>query len=302
MVRLFLSVLALGSFAVFPFFSTPWASEKVPVFVSIAPQKFFVEQIGRHLVHVEVMVEPGASPHTYEPKPGQMAAISKARVYFAIGVGFEKAWLKRISASNPRMPVVHTDHGIEKLPMASHHHHGDEKHHEKEDHHHGHDHGTPDPHIWLSPPLVMVQSSNIVKALQEVDPANRSVYEANHQAFVTRVRALDEELRLVLSGKKGMEFMVFHPAWGYFAKAYGLRQVPIEVEGKEPKPAQLKTLIDHAREHNIKVVFVQPQFSSKSAEQVAREIGGQVAFVDPLSPNWEENLREAAAKFKAAMK
>lgn len=300
MVAFLMKVITFAWLAVFPIFSQALAVEKVPVFVSIAPQKFFVEQIGKNLVHVEVMVEPGASPHIYEPKPGQMTAISRTRIYFAIGVGFEKAWLKRIGASNPAMTVVQTDEGIQKLPMSTHHH-EDDKHHQK-NHHAGHDHGTPDPHIWLSPPLVMVQASNIVKALQEVDPANRSEYEANYRAFVTRVGDLDGELRRLFSGREGMEFMVFHPAWGYFAEAYGLRQVPIEVEGKDPKPAQLKKIIDRARERNIKVVFVQPQFSSKSAEQVAREIGGEVAFVDPLAPDWEENLREAAAKFKTAMK
>jgi zinc transport system substrate-binding protein len=113
---------------------------------------------------------------------------------------------------------------------------------------------------------------------------------------------LDGELRGVLAGKQGLQFIVFHPAWGYFAHAYGLKQVPIEIEGKEPKPAQLKELIEHARKHQIKVVFVQPQFSSKSAEQVAKEIGGQVAFVDPLALNWAENLREVGTKFKAVLK
>ena len=288
--------------AFFVFFSQAWGGEKIPVFVSIAPQKFFVEQIGKDLVDVRVMVEPGASPHTYEPKPSQMAAISKARVYFAIGVGFEKAWLDRIRASNPGMVIVHTDHGIEKLPMAAHHHPDEDNHHEKARHDHHHDHGELDPHIWLSPPLVMVQGRNILSALQKVDPDRYSVYEENYKAFAAMLAKLDGELRGVFAGKKGLEFMVFHPAWGYFAEAYGLKQVPIEIEGKEPKPAQLKKLIDHAREHDIKVVFVQPQFSSKSAEMVAREIRGQVAFVDPLAPNWAENLREAASKFKAAMK
>ena len=288
--------------AFFVFFSQAWGGEKIPVFVSIAPQKFFVEQIGKDLVDVRVMVEPGASPHTYEPKPSQMAAISKARVYFAIGVGFEKAWLDRIRASNPGMVIVHTDHGIEKLPMAAHHHPDEDNHHENARHDHHHDHGELDPHIWLSPPLVMVQGRNILSALQKVDPDRYSVYEENYQAFAAMLAKLDGELRGVFAGKKGLEFMVFHPAWGYFAEAYGLKQVPIEIEGKEPKPAQLKKLIDHAREHDIKVVFVQPQFSSKSAEMVAREIRGQVAFVDPLAPNWAENLREAASKFKAAMK
>lgn len=296
MFTLMMKGLAVGLLGGFAFSATAWAADKVPVFVSIAPQKFFVEQIGKDLVEVHVMVEPGASPHTYEPKPRQMEAVSIARIYFAVGVTFEKTWLKRIRQSNPRMVVVHTEHGIEKLPMVAHHHHDEGKHREK----HHHDHGALDPHIWLSPPLVMVQARNILRALQELDPAHRSVYEVNYKAFMTILMDLDGELRSILAGKKGIPFMVFHPAWGYFAEAYGLEQIPIEIEGKDPKPAQLKKLIDHARKHNIRVVFVQPQFSSKSAEQVAREIGGQVAFVDPLALNWADNLREVAAKFKGA--
>lgn len=195
------------------------------------------------------------------------------------------------------MRIVHTEHGIQKMPMASHHH-DEEKDHKKE----SHDHGVLDPHVWLSPPLVMVQARNILTALQEVDPAHYSLYEDNYKAFITMLVDLDGELRGILAGKRGFQFMVFHPAWGYFAHAYGLKQVPIEIEGKEPKPDQLKKLIDHAREHQIKVVFVQPQFSSQSAEQVAREIGGQVALVNPLALNWDENLREVATKFKAVLK
>ena len=315
MVKALTRRMVVGLLAGFVLLSPSWAAEKVPVFVSILPQKFFVEQIGKDLVDVQVMVEPGASPHTYEPKPRQMAAVSKARIYFAIGVTFEKAWLNRIKTSNPGMLVVHTDHGIEKLPMAAHHHHGDEKHdHEahdrhgedkdhKEAHHdHHHDHGEPDPHIWLSPPLVMVQARSILAALQSVDPPHHAAYEANYQAFVAMAAKLDAELRSIFAGKKGLQFMVFHPAWGYFADAYGLKQVPIELEGKEPKPAQLKQLIDHAREHDIKVLFVQPQFSVKSAEVVAQGIGGQVAFADPLAQDWMENLLAVAAKFEAAVR
>jgi zinc transport system substrate-binding protein len=293
-----LRFLALVVITALGFVANSWADEKVPVFVSILPQKFFVEQVGKELVDVQVMVAPGASPATYEPKPAQMAAISKARIYFSIGVPFEKAWLKKFVSANPEMKIVHTEHGIQKMPMTAHEHAGEEKHGEKAHH----DYGVLDPHIWLSPPLVMVQARNILTALQEVDAAHHSVFEANYKAFVAKLVDLDVELRAIFAGKRGLQFMVFHPAWGYFADTYGLQQVPIEIEGKEPKPAQLKNLIERAREHQIKVLFVQPQFSSKSAEQVAREIGGQVAFVDPLALNWAENLREVAAKFKAAVK
>jgi zinc transport system substrate-binding protein len=293
------------------------AADKLPVFVSIVPQKYFVQQIGKDLVDAQVMVQPGASPATYEPKPKQMADLSKTKIYFAIGVPYEKAWLSKIAAANPNMRVIHTDHGIEKLAMEAHHHHDDqaEEHHEadsnheKEEHHEEaehdkdhHEHTGLDPHIWLSPPLVKIQAQTILAALQEVDPAHRSVYEANFKEFTAQIDKLDGDLKKTFEGKEGLQFMVFHPPWGYFAHAYGLKQVPIEIEGKDPKPAQLKELIQHARERGIKVVFVQPQFSTKSAELVAQEIGGQVAFVDPLAEDWMANLREVADKFQAALK
>ncbi len=286
-------------------FSLPgFAADRTSVFVSIVPQKFFVQQIGKDLVDVHVMVRPGASPAVYEPKPRQMADLSKAKVYFAIGVPFESTWLKKITAANSKMKVVHTDHGVEKIPMAVPHHHDEEGERKKEaEHHHGRDpeSGIVDPHIWLSPPLVKIQAHAILAALRDIDPAHGAVYEANYHQFVSEIDDLDARLRALFEGRRGRKFMVFHPSWGYFARAYGLEQIPIEIEGKSPKPAQLKELIEHARENDVKIVFVQPQFSTKNAELVAREIGGQVAFADPLAEDWTANLLEVAEKFKAAL-
>ena len=295
------------------------ANNKLMVFVSIAPQKYFVQQIAKDLVDVKVMVLPGADPHRYEPKPQQMVAISKAKLYFAIGIEFEKANLSKIVSVNPKIKVVHTDRGIKKIPMAAYHHHEEEgEHREKaevhkeddhpyekgdaahEDSYHGH--GRLDPHIWLSPPLVKILAQTIMNALQEADPSHRALYESNFQQFVSQINKLDAELKTILAGKQGLQFMVFHPSWGYFSNTYGLKQVPVQIEGKEPRPAQLKELIEHAKEKNIQVIFVQPQFSAKSAELVAKEINGEVAFVDPLAENWSANLREVANKFKAALK
>jgi zinc transport system substrate-binding protein len=292
----------------FGFASTAAAADKLPVFVSIVPQKYFVQQIGKDLVDLQVMVQPGASPATYEPKPRQMAALSRAKIYFSIGVPFENVWLDKIAGANSQMTVVHTDEGIEKIAMGGHHHddHAGKDHEEK---HHGdehekghHEHAGLDPHIWLSPPLVRIQARTITTALQTADPAHREVYDANFRDFVGRIDRLDKDLRDTLAGKAGMSFMVFHPAWGYFAHAYGLKQMPIEVEGKDPKPAQLQALIEHARKWNIRVLFVQPQFSTKSAELIAREIGGQVVAANPLAEDWMANLRLVADKFKAALK
>ena len=284
--------IALACSLIIVFASEVRSNEKLSVFVSIAPQRYFVQQIGKELVDVHAMVPPGADPHTYEPKPRQMVSLAAAKLYFAIGIEFEAARLKKILSTNPQIKVVHTDEGIQKIPMTEGTHHGEGR----------HDRSGLDPHIWLSPPLVMIQARTILNTLQEIDPANRSSYEANYEAFMTELVDLDADLKKIFAGRQGLRFMVFHPSWGYFARSYGLIQVPIQIEGKSPKPAQLTELIQDAREINIKIVFVQPQFSSKSAELIAKEIGGEVAFVDALAENWAENLREVAGKFEAALK
>jgi len=275
------------------------ASDKLSVFVTIEPQRYFVRQIGGDFVDCQVMVPPGADAHTYEPKPKQMAALSGARLYFATGLEFEEANLDKIISINPAIRVVHTDEGIKKMPMSPHKHEG-ELHEEgkgENDEHHG-----LDPHIWLSPQLVKIQAATILKALCEIDPAHKNQYEANYRNFISRIEQLDAELQILFKGKSGMKFIVFHPAWGYFANSYNLGQVPVEIEGKEPKPAQLMELIEHARENNIKVIFAQPQFSAKSAKIVAREIGGEVIFADPMAYEWFNNLRYVAKKFNDALK
>jgi zinc transport system substrate-binding protein len=271
------------------------ALDKIPVFVSILPQKYFVQKVGGDLVDVSVMVKSGTDAHTFEPKPQQMMALSRAKSYFAIGVEFEQVWLKRFLAANPRLLITMTDSGIQKIPMS-----------EFNGHHHeskqGHHPGGLDPHIWLSPPLVMIQAHTIRDGLISADPDNAHIYKANCDRFVGEIKVLDAELKRIFGNRKNLQFMVFHPSWGYFAHAYRLKQVAVESEGKAPKPAELQHLIQHAREHKIKVIFVQPQFSASSAEVIAKAIDGQIAFVDPLAENWAENLLEVARKFDAALR
>lgn len=280
---------------------SPVEAAATRVFVSIAPQKYFVQKIGGDLVSVAVLVPAGADPHTYEPKPKQMAELSKCAVYFAVGIDFEKAWLPRIAGTNPKMRIVHTDEGIKKIIMTDHPHDKKSRHGYTGTGHHHHE-GTQDPHVWLSPALVKIQAEHILHALIDIDPNNQTRYKNNYSAFLEEIDMLDAELKNLFAGRKGDRFMVFHPSWGYFAKEYELEQVPIEIEGKAPKPAQLTTLIRHAREHGIRVVFVQPQFSAKSAEMISREIGGHVVHVDPLAENWAGNLREVARKFITAVR
>ncbi|MBN1832710.1 MAG: zinc ABC transporter substrate-binding protein [Deltaproteobacteria bacterium] len=274
--------------------ATAHGAEPIEVFVSILPQKTFVERIGGESVNVSVIVQPGANPATYEPKPRQMVALTKAKAYFAIGVPFEAVWLNRISAANPGMMVIHTEEGIEKRTM--------------EDHLHGEKgagehHGVKDPHIWLSPRLVKAQSRNILNGLLRIDPARAASYEKNYKNFIAEISDLDNEIKRIFSGKGGRRvFMTFHPAWGYFAQAYGLEQVAVEMEGKEPGPVDLRKLVHYARERGIKVIFVQPQFSTKSAEAVAKAIEGGVVFANPLALDWADNLKKVATEFEAALK
>ena len=325
---LFRLATALGLFLVsLVFFPLVAGAAKPLVVVSIVPQQTFVQRLAGDLVEVAVMVPPGASPATYEPRPRQMADLSRAEVYFAIGVPFEAAWLPRFTAANPRMRIVHTDAGVPKRQMGGHAEHGGhghvcqghdhghghseghghaEEHHEghghAEDRHegHGHDHDGDDPHIWLAPELVKIQAATIAQTLAELDPSNAKIYAANLTSVQAELDALNVELAATLAPAKGREFMVFHPAWGYFADAYGLIEVAIEHEGKEPGPAELQKLIDRARGKGIQAIFVQPQFSRRAAETIAREIGAQVVVADPLAADWAVNLRQVAESFAAA--
>ena len=260
-------------------------AEKLQIIVSILPQKYFVERVGGENVSVEVIVEPGASPATYEPKPQQLRMVSKANAYISIGVPFENAWMNRITAANRQMLIVDTMQGIERMPMAVHVHEEEEKpvlHDNAE---------NPDPHIWLSPQLVKLQAQTIYKALVQLTPEQADIYQANLESFLSDIEALDAELRESLAGLEQRKFMVFHPAWGYFARDYELEMIPIEVGGTEPSAAELATLIAEAKKEKIKVIFAQPEFSTRDAETIAQEIDGEVLLLDPLAPDWLKNLR-----------
>jgi zinc transport system substrate-binding protein len=266
-------------------------SEPLDVTVSILPQEYFVDKIGGDRVEVNIMVEPGASPATYEPKPQQMKALSEAEAYVSIGVPFEKAWLEKIKSANPQMLVIDSAQGIERMEMVAHHHHGEE---EAE-----HDHGaeTLDPHIWLSPQLVKLQAENIYQGLVKIDPENEAEYQANLAQFLTEIDQLDRQIQQNLAGVENRQFIVFHPSWGYFARDYDLEQIPIEVGGQEPSAAELGEIVKEAQEENIKVIFAQPEFSTQSAETIAQEIGGQVLLITPLAPDWSNNLLQVSQTF-----
>lgn len=285
---------------------------QMTVAVSLQPQAWLVQQLGGDRVSVVVMVPPGASAHTYEPKPAQMAQLSKAVLYVACGVEFERIWLDRFRSANKNLTVVQSDAALKKLPMPAHHH-GEEPGHAHETggfidrlrgwfgHDHRHDDDRADTHVWLSVQGMLLQARAVTQALAQTDAPNAAFYWSNYRALSDKLAALDGEIALKLAPFKGRGFMIFHPAWGYFARDYGLVQLSIELEGKEPKPAELGRLIKTASEHGVKAVFVQPRQASKSAEVIAGAIGAQAVELDPLAADWMAMMREAADKLAKAM-
>ncbi len=262
------------------------AFAKINTVVSIMPQKAFVEAIGGELVNVEVMVLPGNSPHNYEPKPSQMKAIDAADLYFTIGVEFEGVWMKKFANQNKKMKIVNSTKDIKKIFMPEEHHAEDTN---AKQHHH--EHGGLDPHVWTSPANVKTIAFNIRETLSSLDPEHKAIYQANYEAFRAKIDATDMQIKTILKDLRPQtKFMVFHPSWGYFAQQYGLVQVAIEVEGKEPKPRELAQIIKEAKEEGVRAIFTQPEFSDKSARQIANELKIDVIKASPLALDWDNNL------------
>ena len=307
------------------------AENKVNVTVSILPQKYFVEKIAGDLVAVNVMVEPGAAPETYEPLPQQLAQLNNSSAYISIGVPFEEAWLEKIISANSDIVLVNSGEGIEKIELEGHHHHHeDEDEHDEHDHdeekaekdehdHDDHDHDgekaekndedhdedeleSLDPHIWLSPKLAKTQAENIYEALVEIDPSNESVYQENLDAFLTEIDEIDRQVEQMLASLSTREFIIHHPSWGYYAQDYDLEQISLELEGQEVSSAEFVELIQDAKSKQVKYVFAQPQFNNKTVETFAREIGAEVVILDPLAENWSQNILDTTNKLAQAMK
>ncbi len=258
----------------------------INVAVSILPEKTFVKAIGGDKVNISVMVLPGNSPHTYEPKPSQMKDIAKSTLYFAIGVEFENVWLNKFKNLNKNMQIIDLSKGIHKLSIVAHH----DEHSNHKASHKDEPEGD-DPHIWTDPENVKIIALHIYETLMQADPENKLYYKLNYEKFIALINQTDSKIKSILSSREeGTKFMVFHPSWGYFAQAYGLKQLPVELEGKSPKPKELIHLIKEAREEKISAIFTQPEFSDSIAKVMANELNIKVIKVSPLSPKWSENL------------
>ncbi len=283
--------------------------DKIKVFVSVLPHAYFAEKIGGDRVDVQVLVQPGHSPATYSPTPRQMSELAQARLFFRAGVPFEEAWMRRLEENNPQMRVIDLRKGIKLRTMKSHHHHHDN---EEEDHESGDDHETDpdddrewkgkDPHIWLNPNYAKIQAQTIEEALCASLPNHANEFKNNLARLDKELSQLDQYITEKLRSIRSRKFIVFHPAWGYFADAYNLEQIPIEIEGKTPTARQLQTVINRAKRENLRVIFVQEQFNKTAAQAVANAIGGQAISVDPLAKDYIANLRKVTEIFTEAIR
>jgi zinc transport system substrate-binding protein len=259
--------------------SSALAFEKIPVAVTILPQAYFVERIGGNYADVKAMIPKGMNPETYEPTPQQLISLAKARIYVKIGrddFPAEKKFLK-ILVNKKVIP--------ETVSMAAN---------TKQQ--------GQDPHIWVSPSAVKILSHDICGALTRVDPAHKAYYEKNLAFFLQDIDKTDREIRAILAGKEGKSFMVYHPAWGYFAAEYGLKQLAIEEEGKPANLSHMRKIVDLAKKKGINVIFVQKGFDLRSARAVAAEIDARIIETDPLEKDWLANLKNFAKLLQESLK
>lgn len=263
--------------------------EQPRVVVTILPQAEFIEKIAGDKVSITTMVPPGANPHTYEPRPSQMKEVAEAQMYAKVGTGldFELVWMQKIIETNPNMLVVDSSEGIQLIEMVAH---------DNED-----QLGGKDPHIWLSPKKAIIMVENLYEGLVKIDPDNKEYYAKNKDVYIDSLKELDRTIMQTFSGLKTRKFMVYHDSWGYLAYDYGLEQIPIKKEGKEPTPEGIANLIDQARENNITVIFASPEFEIQTAKTIAEEIDGSVIMISPLAKDYINNLKRMSDEISKSL-
>ena len=275
------------------------AAELSPIKIttSIAPQAFFVKQIGRDLVSVDYLIPAAASPATYAPTPRQMVNLLSSSIYVRVGHPnfiFESVHIDPLLANSDNIAVITMWNPNEMDSSWSHTTIDAESVHSNRD-------SSSDPHIWNSPNTVRLAISEIANQLMQIDPTNKEIYQSNSDLFMKKINQLDQDIQKLLKNFEFRKFMVYHPVWGHFASYYNLEQVAIELDGKEPSPTQLIRMINLVKVNNIKVIFVQQGFSQRSARIIAQETGGEVIELNPLAYDWLNNMRLVAQVFEKVL-
>lgn len=258
------------------------AEQKPTITVTLEPLRYFTEAIAGDQYQVVSMVPKGSSPETYDPTPQQLVALNKSQAYFRIGhIGFEQTWMDRLASNSPQLKFYDTSKGIDLIHTAGHQH---------GDHYHA---GGVEPHVWNSTNNAIILAENIYQALSELDTSHQSYYKERLDSLKQTIQQTDRTIRELLQ-KADRTFLIYHPALSYFARDYGLKQISIEDEGKEPSPAQLKTLIETCRKENIHVIFVQQEFDIRNAQLIADELEITIIPINPLSYDWPTEMINVA--------
>jgi zinc transport system substrate-binding protein len=261
------------------------------VFNSILPQSGLCERIAGPYAEVHTLVEEGQSPHSYEPSPKNMAKLAEADLLFGIGISFENRLFEKIRRLYPSLKITITDQNIIKRRM-------------EHDHNHGGNcpcsAGAGDPHIWMSPSNAILIATQMKEELIAARPQYQKEFEENWALLIKELEQLDQDIAAMLAPYKGRALYVYHPAWGYFTEAYGLKQVPLEIEGKSPSPRQVGQLIEQASQDGTRFIVVQKQFPETTAKAIAQAIDGKIVRLDPLAKEYISNLREIAERIKKA--
>ncbi|MFP4418558.1 MAG: metal ABC transporter solute-binding protein, Zn/Mn family [Chitinivibrionales bacterium] len=280
-------------------------------YVSILPHAYFAQRIGGEHFDIETLIGTGQNPHNYSPTPGQMARLSDADLFFRAGVEFEGAMIPKIKRMAPELKIVDLRQGIEMREFDHGHDHAHE-HGTAGEHDHNHDttdyhtdgnhiEEGKDPHIWLSPPLAKKQAQIIRDAFISANPSSKDIYTNEYDTLASELDSLDAFLEETLKSLEGSELFVFHPSFGYFADRYGMEQIAVEIGGKEPSARALTRLVDKAKKRGARVIFVQPQFSDKSAKAIAAQINGTVVSINPLPENYIQEMRSIGLVVKDAI-
>ncbi len=246
--------------------------------VSIAPLAYAVRAVIGDSADINVLTPAGASPETYQPTPAQLTALSESRLYVKIGtLGFERTQLEKLTANMPHLICVNASKGITPI---------------EDDHGHHSDGG--DPHTWTSPANMKVIAANICHAFIELDTTRTRAFIDRLHRFSTHLDSIDAAIRQRLNGAPTRTFLIYHPALAYFAKAYGLRQLSVEHDGKDASAERMAQLIETCRREKVRTVFIQKEYSGQTARAIAREIGAEVVEINPLSADWESEILNIA--------
>ena len=259
--------------------------------VTIDPLRYFTEAIAGDRFTVVSMVPKGTSPETYDPTPQQLIDLAKSKAYFRIGyIGFEQTLTDKLTDNAPHLQFFDMSTGVDLIHDDTHFHHQENE--AEEDHHHI---GGVEPHIWNSTVNAQIIAGNILQALCSLDKANDSIYLERYNTLCRQIEQTDSLIRQTLATPGADHaFMIYHPALSYFARDYGLHQIPIEAGGKEPSPAHLKALINTCKDEKVRIIFVQPEFDRRNAEIIARQTGTKVISINPLSYDWEAEMLHTA--------